>query len=148
MIHLEKAIVIAREPAAVFALIADPSRYEAFFVGMTRWSSRSKEQRGPGARYRVLIKVGSIEAGGVVRVTQWQEPKAIAWESELGIHQSGRWLVKRHAEGTELTLEIDFDLSGGPVGAIVERLAGRMVSRNMWATLMSARRLVEEDAHG
>ena len=45
-----------------------------------------------------------------------------------------------------MTLEVSFDLSGGPVGRLVELLAGRMVGRNLYATLLAARRLVEERA--
>lgn len=145
MIELHRSIVVAREPTAVFALISDPSRYAEFFAGMTKWSPRSHKKRGAGARYRVLMKVGSIEAGGVVQVTSWHEPEVIEWESEQGIHQSGRWTVEEHPEGSKLSLEIDFDLSGGPVGALVERVSGRIVGRNMWATLMSARRLLEHE---
>lgn len=143
MIHLERSIVIARDPETVFSLIGDPDRYEEFFVGITRWTPRSTKKRGTGARYRVLMKVGSIEAGGIVRVTQWSKPKRIAWESEQGLHQMGRWKVSKDGGGARLTLEIDFDLSGGPVGWVVERVTGRIVGRNMWATLLTARRVLE-----
>lgn len=143
MIHLERSIVIARGPSAVFSLIGDPDRYEEFFVGITRWTPRSTDRQGEDARFRVLMKVGSIEAGGLVRVTEWEEARTIRWESEAGLHQSGRWRVEEHPDGTRLSLEIEFDLSGGPMGWMVERLAGRIVARNIWATLLTARRLLE-----
>ena len=100
---------------------------------------------GKGARYRVLMAVGSIEAGGTVEVTRWEENVLITWRSEAGIDQRGRWEIQPTSEGAELLLQIEFALSGGPVGWMVERLAGKTVARNMWATLLAARRLVELD---
>ena len=143
MIRLTQRILIDAKPKEVFALISDPSRYPDFFVGITRWKPMTKQKRGQGARYRVLMAVGSIEAGGTVNVERWDENVLITWGSEAGVEQSGRWELHPTDAGTELLLQIEFALSGGPVGWAVERLAGRTVARNMWATLLAARRLIE-----
>jgi ribosome-associated toxin RatA of RatAB toxin-antitoxin module len=139
-----RSIRIDRPPEEVFALVDDPARYPDFFKGITRWESRSKRKRGVGARYRVLMKVGSIEAGGTVVVTERIENRRIGWTAEQGIRQEGRWELKPLDDATEVSLEVTFDLSGGPIGSLVERMAGRIVSRNLWATLLAARRLVED----
>ena len=141
---IARSILIDAPPSRVFELIDSPDRYPEFFVGMTKWESESEQESGVGARYRVLMKVGSIEAGGTVKVTEWSDPETIAWCWERGIHQEGRWELRPHDGGTEVTLEVSFDLSGGPVGRLVELIAGRMVGRNLYATLLAARRLVEE----
>ena len=141
-----RTILIDAPPDEVFGLIDSPERYPEFFVGMTKWESESEQETGIGARYRVLMKVGSIEAGGTVKVTEWSEAGTIAWCWERGIHQEGRWELQPRDGGTEVTLEVSFDLSGGPVGRLVELIAGRMVGRNLYATLLAARRLVEDRA--
>ena len=138
-----RTITIDADRKSVFKLIGEPQRYPDFFVGITRWESLSRTKRAAGARYRVLMRVGSIEAGGVIRVERWEEPELITWTWERGVHQEGRWQLDEVAGGTNLTLEVDFDLSGGPVGSLVEQLAGRIVGRNTWATLLAARRLIE-----
>ncbi|MDQ5814981.1 MAG: SRPBCC family protein [Actinomycetota bacterium] len=143
MIRLTQRILIDDKPKKVFALISDPARYPDFFVGITRWKPMTKKKRGQGARYRVLMAVGSIEAGGTVKVERWDENILITWGSEAGVEQRGRWELHPTGDGTELLLQIEFALSGGPVGWAVERLAGRTVARNMWATLLAARRLIE-----
>jgi len=143
VIRLTQRILIDDKPKKVFALISDPARYPDFFVGITRWKPMTKKKRGQGARYRVLMAVGSIEAGGTVKVERWDENVLITWGSEAGVEQRGRWELHPTDEGTELLLQIEFALSGGPVGWAVERLAGRTVVRNMWATLLAVRRLIE-----
>ena len=145
MREITQHIKIDREPKDVFALISDPDRYPEFFSGLTKWSLLT-DKPGFDARYRVLMKVGSIEAGGVVRVTYWHEPTAIKWTSERGIHQYGKWRLRPSDDGgTDVSLTIGFDLSGRSVGRLVERITGRTVARNLWASLLGARRLLEAD---
>ena len=144
--ELSETIRIAASPTKVFELVDDPARYGEFFVGVTRWEPRSKKLRGVGAKFRVLMQVGSIQAGGTVKVIERKRPKLIRWESEQGIHQAGCWRLEKVDGETDLTLDIEFDLSGAVLGALVARLAGRIVARNMWATLMAARRIVENEA--
>jgi ribosome-associated toxin RatA of RatAB toxin-antitoxin module len=147
VISVTRSIRIDRPPEEVFALVDAPERYPEFFRGITRWESRSKRKKGVGARYRVLMKVGSIEAGGTIVVTERIENRVIAWTSEVGIEQEGRWDLKPlDGTATEASLEVTFDLSGGIIGALVERMTARIVARNLWATLLAARRLVEEAA--
>lgn len=145
MKSLRQTILIEREIDAVFTLVSDPDRYPEFFQGLTRWALLSGKP-GLDARYRVLMKVGSIEAGGTVRVNEWVPPERIGWEWEKGLHQWGRWLLSKESGGTELTLETSFHLSGGPAGLLVEQLAGRTVARNLSSTLLAARRLLEDEA--
>ena len=143
--RVHRSIVVHRDPDRVFALVSDPNRYPEFFVGITRWQPASRKRRGPGARYRVRMKVGSIEAGGEVKVTGWKPGRLIAWASERGIAQRGAWRMRPVRPGTELRLEIEFDLSGGPLGRLVERAVGRIVGRNVAATLLSVRRILERE---
>src|SRR5205823_5801628 len=99
---------------------------------------------GVGARFKVLMKVGSIEAGGVLRVTEWDEPWRIGWGSETGISYRGAWTVREAVAGTELGYELEYSLPG-PFGWLAERLTGRVVDRNVRATLLAARRILEHE---
>ena len=89
MMIIRRSIAIDAPPSEVFELIDSPERYPEFFVGITTWESVSEQKSGIGARYRVLMKVGSIEAGGIVSVTEWADPEHIAWRWEQR-HPSGR----------------------------------------------------------
>jgi hypothetical protein len=157
--RVSRSIVLNHPPNVVFDVVSDPQSYPEFFQGVTRWKPLSNAV-GVGARYRVLMRVGSIEAGGTVRVCEWTEPSTIAWESEAGIRQRGRWTLAAHGgsadgrgssrrdAGTRLTLDIEYALSGGPAGWLVERMSSRIVGRNAWATLLATRRLLDSGRVG
>ena len=145
MISIERSILIERPAADVFALVSDPARYPEFFAGITKWESRSEKTRGIGARFKVLMKVGSIEAGGAITVSNWEDDAVISWASEQGIRHKGQWSLEPNGDATELTLLMEYELAGGPVGWVVERIAARIVGRNLTATLLGARRLLEHE---
>lgn len=140
---LRRSLVIDTSPPAVFDLVSDPDRYEEFQAGITRWEPRTKKKKGKGARFKVLMKVGSIEAGGVVRIIEWRRPHLIEWESEQGIDHRGRWEIEASDGGTELALRLEYHLVG-PFSGLVERLAGRVIARNVEASLLAARRILEQ----
>jgi len=142
VIRLQRGVLIEREPLDVFRLVSDPKRYPQFFTGITRWEPRSSKRRGLGAKYRILMRVGSIEAGGTIHITDWKSGQRIAWESESGVEQRGAWTIRPAGSGSELQLEVEFQLPG-LFGWVAERLAGRVVERHMQATLLGARRLLE-----
>jgi len=141
--RISQKIRIEGSPADVFKLIGDPARYPAFLTGTTTWKPVSQQTHGVGARFRVLMKVGSVEVGGIVEVFRWEDDVVIEWAAVQGVHQTGSWALEPVDGGTELRIELDYDIGGGPVGWLVERIAARTLVRNLWASLLAARRIVE-----
>ena len=139
---ISRTVMIRRDVADVWALVEDVSRYPDFFRGVTRWQPCSEQMTGVGACFRVLMQVGSIEAGGTICTTEWEAGERISWRAQRGIDQRGSWRLESVAGGTRLTLQVGFSLAG-PFRWPVERLAGRIVARHLFATLLAARRLVE-----
>jgi uncharacterized membrane protein len=145
--NVRQSIVIDRPPKDVWRLVGNLERYPEFSAGITKWDPKSEKRNGPGARYRVLMQVGSIQAGGTLAVTEWEENRGLAWESESGIQLKGRTEIDAEGAGTRVRLEIAFTLPG-PAGWLVERIAGRILERNLWATLLAMRRVVEHEENG
>jgi uncharacterized membrane protein len=141
--RLSSEIDIARPPDEVFAFLDDPSRYCDFFIGLSQWQPLTEGLMSAGARYRVVLDVGSAHVGGTIRILRHEPGRLIAWESESGLAQSGSWRLSETPDGTHLVLTLGFELQGGPLGWLVERLAGQVVSRDLRATLLAVRRRLE-----
>ena len=142
MITVARTTTVHRPAGDVFAVIADMTRYPDLIVGITRWDPVGAVAGGVGDRHRVLMAVGSIEAGGIVRITAWRPDRTIGWTAETGVRQQGSWLLSPTPAGTEVTLRLGFDLAG-PVGGLVERIASISVGRKLAATLATLRHVVE-----
>jgi uncharacterized membrane protein len=138
---------IAAPAERVWAMISDPERMLSFMSGVTRWEVASEQPSGLGARYRMLIRVGSAEIGGLIEVVEWQENRELAWTSVTGIDQRGRWRLRElPAERTRVELRLAYGVAGsGLAGWISERIAAPTVRGHLRHSLQQLKRLVEQE---
>ena len=139
--------VVAAPPAAVWAFVDDPARYLQFMAGITRWERDGDRDRGVGARYRTLMRVGSAEVGGLVEVVEHAPPRDLAWTSVTGIAQRGRWRLRPRADGrTDVELRLAYGVSGpSAVAWLATRLAAPTVEGHLRGTLAQLKRQVEHE---
>src|SRR5205085_11237224 len=97
--RLNESIVIAAPPRLVWDYLAEPSNYLHFMSGVTRWEVAGDVRSGLGARYRMLIRVGSAEVGGLIEIVEWNEERDMAWSSVTGVDQRGRWRLREQDDG-------------------------------------------------
>jgi uncharacterized membrane protein len=138
---------VAAPPAAVWALITDPARYLHFMAGVTRWEMADDRPPGLGARYRMLMRVGSADVGGLIEVVEYHEPRDLAWTSVTGIDQRGRWRL-RAVEGdrTHVELRLAYGVAGsGFLGWVAEQVAAPTVRGHLRRSLQQLEREVEHD---
>jgi uncharacterized membrane protein len=144
-------IDIAATPEDVWELIVDPERYLHFMSGVTRWEVAGDQAAGLGARYRMLMRVGSAEVGGTVEVTEYEEPRDMAWNSVTGVDQRGRWRLRDRSLGskaprTHVELRLSYGVAGaGLLGWLSERLSGPTVRGNLRRSLHQLKRTVEHE---
>ena len=121
---------IVAPPDAVWEFVADPSRYLHFMSGITRWSVEGEQATGLGARYRMLLRVGSAEVGGLIEVVEFARHGDLAWTSITGIDQRGRWRLRPANEGrtTVTTLRLSYGVAGAGIwGWIADRVSAPTV---------------------
>jgi uncharacterized membrane protein len=140
-------IDISASPEQVWEFITDPQRYLHFMSGITRWEVASDEPVGHGARYRMLMRVGSAEVGGLVEVTEYDEPRDMAWNSVTGVDQRGRWRVRKRPGGrTHVEFRLSYGVAGaGILGYLSERLSAPTVQGNIRRSLQQLKRAVEHE---
>jgi uncharacterized membrane protein len=140
-------LVIAAPAERVWESVSDPQQVLGFMSGVTRWEVASEEPTGLGARYRMLLRVGSAEIGGLIEIVEWDAPHDLAWTSVTGIDQRGRWRLRDlPGERTRVELRLAYGVAGaGPAGWIAERVAAPAVSAHLRRSLQQLKRLVEQD---
>ena len=140
-------IDISAPPEQVWEFIVDPERYLHFMSGITRWEICSEQTRGLGARYRMLMRVGSAEIGGLVEVTEYDEPRDMAWNSVTGVDQRGRWRVRERGLGrTHVEFRLSYGVAGsGLLGWLSELFSAPQVEGNLRRSLQQLKRTVEHE---
>jgi uncharacterized membrane protein len=129
----------------VWAIVSDPTRALSYMSGVTRWEVASDPGNGLGARYRILLRVGSAEVGGLIEVVEWDEPCEFAWTSVTGIDQRGRFRLRDAPGGrTTVELRLAYGVAGsGLSGWLAEHIAAPTVRGHVRHSLQQLARLVE-----
>ncbi len=131
----------------VWEWVGDPQKYLHFMSGVTRWEVSGDQDRGCGARYRMLMRVGSAEVGGLVEVVEWVSPGDMAWTSVTGLDQRGRWRLRDlGAQRTHVELRLSYGVAGsGFFGWVSEQVAAPTVTGHLRRSLQQLKRAVEHE---
>ncbi len=144
--RVERELVVNAPREQVWEHITNPANYTSFFSGITRWEVEGRKKRGFGARYRMLMHVGSAEVGGLVEIVEFDEPGDMAWTSVMGVDQRGRWRLRSHGPNrTSVMFRLSYHAPGGLLGWLSDQLSGPMVRNNINHTLQNLKRQIEAD---
>jgi uncharacterized membrane protein len=144
--RVAESITISAPPELVWDHVSDPRRYLHFMSGVTRWSVEGERDTGLGARYRMLIRVGSAEVGGLIEVVEFKDRRDLAWTSVTGIDQRGRWRIRERGTASLVELRLQYGVAGsGIFGWIAETLAARTVRGHLRRSLQQLKRQVEHE---
>ncbi|TMK74981.1 MAG: SRPBCC family protein [Actinobacteria bacterium] len=145
--RLNESIIISAPPKLVWGYLADPSNYLHFMSGVTRWEVAGEQRSGLGARYRMLIRVGSAEIGGLIEMVEWKEGLDMAWSSVTGVDQRGRWRLREIPDGrTKVEFRFAYGVAGSGIpGWIAELFAAPQLGRHLRRTLQQLKRQVEHE---
>lgn len=145
--RLGESIEITAPQELVWDYLADPTNYLHFMSGVTRWEPAGDRRSGLGARYRMLIRVGAVEVGGLIEFVEWRPKTDMAWTSVTGVDQRGRWRVRRVASRrTRVEFRYAYGVAGaGIAGLLAERVAAPALSRHLRRSLQQLKREVEHE---
>src|SRR5918997_235206 len=145
--RLNESIVISAPPKLIWDYVTDPANALHYMSGVTRWEVCGEKRTGLGARYRMLIKVGSAEVGGLIEVVEFNEPYDMAWSSVTGVDQRGRWRLRDAGNGrTRVELRFAYGVAGsGLTGYLSELVAAPRLSSHLRRSLQQLKRQVEHE---
>jgi hypothetical protein len=113
--------------------------------GVTRWEVVGEQRSVLGTRYRMLMRVGSAEVGGLIEVVEWSPERDMAWSSVTGVDQRGRWRL-RGGGRTRVELRFAYGVAGsGIIGSLAEHVAAPSLRSHLRRSLQQLKRQVEHE---
>lgn len=145
--RIAEQIEVSAPREAVWRMIADPARVLDFMSGVTRWEVKGEPRQGLGARYRMLMRVGSAEVGGLIEIVEYKHASDLAWTSVTGLDQRARWRLRERPHGrTHVEFRISYGVAGGGIGGwISEHVAAPAVREHLRRSLRQLKRQVEQE---
>jgi uncharacterized membrane protein len=147
-VRIEQKVTVDAPRHLVWEYVTEPANYPVFIDGLTRWEVAGDRHKGLGARYRMLIRVGAADVGGLIEIVEWQPEGDMAWSSVTGVDQRGRWRLRDLGDDqTRVTFRFQYGVAGGGIPALVaERVAAISLNRRFRVSLLNLKRAVEERA--
>jgi uncharacterized membrane protein len=145
--RINESVVISAPPQTIWDYLANPENYLRFMSGITHWEVTGDLANGLGARYRILIRVGAAEVGGLIEMVEWDEPYDIAWHSVTGVDQRGRWRIRAREDGrSKVEFRFAYGVVGGGIAGLISEFGSApTVRRQMRRTLRQLKRQVEHE---
>jgi uncharacterized membrane protein len=147
-VRIEQKVTVDAPRHLVWEYVTEPANYPVFIDGLTRWDVAGDRHTGLGARYRMLIRVGAADVGGLIEIVEWRPDGDMAWSSVTGVDQRGRWRLRELAEDrTRVIFRFQYGVAGGGITALIaERVAAISLNRRFRVSLLNLKRAVEEQA--
>ena len=133
-------LAAANMPADLDNVLTDTgTTLPARFTGV-----EGERSEGLRARYKIRLRAGSAEVGGIVEVIEWDPPHELAWTSITGIDQRGRWILHEKGKNqTEAILRLGYQVPGGLMALVADRIGSRAVRRSLRDSLGGLKRMLE-----
>ncbi|HSD22736.1 MAG TPA: SRPBCC family protein [Solirubrobacterales bacterium] len=146
--RIEQKVTVDAPRHLVWEYVTEPANYPVFIDGLTRWRVAGDRHKGLGARYRMLIRVGAADVGGLIEIVEWRPEGDMAWSSVTGVDQRGRWRLRDLGDGrTRVTFRFQYGVAGGGIPAVIaERVAAISLNRRFRVSLLNLKRAVEGQA--
>jgi carbon monoxide dehydrogenase subunit G len=143
--RLAQSVEIKAPMEEVWDYLVEPANVLGFMAGMTRWEAIGEPRSGPGARFKMLIRVGAADVGGVIETVEWNPPTDLAMTSVTGVDQRVRWRLRPGSDGrTRVELRWAYGVAGGGIGGLIaERVAAPQLRRDLKASLTLLKRAIE-----
>jgi len=141
--HITVSRTIEAPVEAVFAYVDDHRNTTKYMKDLTRWQPVGSQTHGKGAHFEVAMKAGPKVLDSDVLITQWTENKVIAWDSERGFKQTGKWTFKGKGGGCEATFDMEYEFGGGMAGRLLAKVAEPFVRMNIEGSVDELKRQVE-----
>ena len=122
--HVRQMGHVDISPDRAFALTIDPKRDPEWNNSVIDVRDVSGMLDTVGASYTAMLKLGGRKLETRWEVTKVEKPKFIeqAATSERGGHATSKTTFEAAGGGTDITIEVDYELPGGFVGGMADKL--------------------------
>jgi hypothetical protein len=144
MARIEHSIIINTDWQAVDAIALDGSRNDEWYAGVER-SSADETYPHVGGVCIMVYRAGPTTFNLTQTVREYVPGDYILFDLQGGVIKgTSRWGHSPQSDGTQVTCVLDYEASGGGLGAIADRLVlERMNSHQLEESLSNLKTLVE-----
>jgi len=142
MAKIEKTITINAPVEKVFAYMENPANLPAIWPSMVEVKNM-KAEPGGGYNYDWVYKMAGVRLEGSSRTTEHEQNKRLVDKSTKGIESEFTWDFRPEGAGTELSVEVAYNVPVPVLGKLAESLIVKMNEREADSLLHNLKALLE-----
>ncbi|HSG16627.1 MAG TPA: SRPBCC family protein [Anaerolineae bacterium] len=144
MTTIKKSIVIKGDPMEIDALTSDTGRLPEWYAGVVEAEAESGYPERIGSQAKLSYKAAGVTFETTLTTVEFEAGKQSLFQMDGMITGTNRWTYATEEEGTRITLEFDYEMPGGGLGKIADRLlVERMNDKNAQTSLKNLKALFE-----
>lgn len=142
MAHLSESIVVNASRETIWSLLTTPAKILEWFVGLDTVNA-SSNYPAVGSHVEGAYKVMGIELKAKQTVTAMVPGQAIHYQLEGIVSGTQKWDVASAGGGFQVTVTMDYTMSGGVLGRVAEPAVHQVNLANAKKSLENIKQLAE-----
>ncbi len=144
--RIHKSATIAAAVEKAFEIVDDPANFPRYVPNVHDVADIRRSDGRIGDSFRVIYKVLGVTFDETFTVTDYQRPNLIKSTFAGGMTGTFAWTFEPVPEGSRVTIDIDYELAGGPLGKAVDSLMLQRVNeKTIEDTLQNLGRVAVEE---
>lgn len=146
MAEIHKGATIDSPIDRVFEIVDDPTKFPKYIPNVHEVVDVRRSDARIGDTFRVIYKVLGVTFDENFTVTQYRRPSALQSKFDGGMSGTFAWTFEPLAKGTRVSIDVVYQLAGGPLGKAVDSLMlHRVNEKTIEDSLKNLARLVVEE---
>jgi carbon monoxide dehydrogenase subunit G len=142
MAHLSESITVNASRETIWSLLTTPAKILQWFVGLDTVNA-SADYPAVGSYIEGAYKVMGIELKAKQTVTAMTPGEAIHYQLEGIVSGAQHWDVTPAGDGLQITVTMDYTMSGGVLGRVAEPAVHQVNLANAKKSLENIKQLAE-----
>jgi carbon monoxide dehydrogenase subunit G len=122
MAEIHKSTTVAEPIEKVFEIVDDPANLPKYVPNVHDVVDVRRSEGRIGDSFRVIYKVLGVTFDEKFTVTDYERPNRFKSTFAGGMNGTFAWTFEPQGEGTKISVDVEYQLAGGPVGKAVDSL--------------------------
>ncbi len=146
MAEIHKSTTVGVPVDKVFEIVDDPANFPKYVPNVHDVVDVRRSAGRVGDSFRVIYKVLGVTFDEKFTVTDYESQNRIKSTFSGGMTGTFAWTFEPQGEGSKISVDIDYQLAGGPLGKAVDSLMLQRVNeKTIEDTLKNLARVASEE---
>ncbi len=122
MAEIHKSTTVAEPLEKLFEIVDDPANFPKYVPNVHAVVDIRRSDGRIGDSFRVIYKVLGVTFDEKFTVSDYERPSRITSTFSGGMTGTFAWTFEPQGEGAKVNVDVDYQLTGGPLGKAVDSL--------------------------